>query len=242
MFVDDKSVESVASGESATDNLEADDFIKIAAEDPAQEMGKTDAPTNITTDNADQPIVVEEPKAIVPEEEKPIIVEDIQPIIKEEVVAVEDKKPTVQIHKVQSGETLMQIAFKLYGDISRWKELKQMNSEKVSDNGSLKSHTELKYMSPAKKFVWNPEGTAYLIKNGETLGTISNTVYQTPRHWKEIWNNNRPLIKNPNIIYAGFTLYYKGKSDVAMEQIEEEIINIQSATEKTTNEISPFAE
>jgi hypothetical protein len=49
-----------------------------------------------------------------------------------------------------------------------------------------------------------------MIKNGETLGTISNSVYQTPKKWKAIWENNKPLIRNPNVIFAGFTLYYKG--------------------------------
>lgn len=54
-----------------------------------------------------------------------------------------------------------------------------------------------------------------MIRTGETLGTISNTVYQTPKKWKDIWENNKPLIKNPNVIYAGFTLYYKSNSGLA---------------------------
>jgi nucleoid-associated protein YgaU len=116
----------------------------------------------------------------------------------------------MQHYKVQKGETLMQIAFKIYGDIEMWKELKMMNKDVLAKaNSTLRTNMDLKYAQPEKEFVWNPEGSAYLIKNGDTLALISNSVYQTPRKWKKIWNNNKVLIKNPNHIYAGFTIYYK---------------------------------
>jgi len=141
--------------------------------------------------------------------ESPMHVEEALPEIKTEVATSEySEAGTIKTYKVQRGETLMQIAFKLYGDISKWKDIKDMNSDKLTNNSSLKSNTELKYRAPATPFVWNPEGTPYMIKTGETLGTISNSVYSTPKKWKAIWENNKPLIKNPNVIYAGFTLYY----------------------------------
>ena len=37
-------------------------------------------------------------------------------------------------------------------------------------------------------------------------------------NWKNIWNNNKPLIRDPNKIFAGFTLYYlENGRDVASE-------------------------
>jgi LysM repeat protein len=134
-------------------------------------------------------------------------------------------------YKVQKGETLMQIAFKLYGDIGKWKELKELNQTKFAKNSALRANMELRYKAPEKVFVWNPEGSAHLIKSGETLGTISNSVYQTPKKWKQIWENNKPLIKNPNVIYAGFTLYYKGDglaNYVQPKNAQKEIANIQT--------------
>ncbi len=110
-------------------------------------------------------------------------------------------------YTVKSGETLMQISFKLYGDISKWKTLRELNQTTLSD-GNVRKGMKLKYYVPETPFSWSPAGTPYLIKNGDTLGTISNSVYQTPKKWKTIWENNKPLIKNPNKIYAGFTLYY----------------------------------
>lgn len=110
-------------------------------------------------------------------------------------------------YTVKSGETLMQISFKLYGELSKWKTLRDLNSSALS-GGALRKGMKIKYYVPETPFAWNPEGTPYLIKNGDTLGTIANSVYQTPKKWKKIWENNKPLIKNPNKIYAGFTLYY----------------------------------
>lgn len=142
-------------------------------------------------------------------QEAPVLVEEALPEIKTEVEpAVIGSTNEVKFYKVQRGETLMQIAFKIYGDISKWKDIRNMNSDKISSYKNLSAGTHLKYRAPATAFTWNPGGTPYLIKQGETLGTISNTVYSTPKKWKAIWENNKPLIKNPNVIYAGFTLYY----------------------------------
>jgi nucleoid-associated protein YgaU len=56
-------------------------------------------------------------------------------------------------------------------------------------------------------FSWAPEGNKYLIKVGDSLGIISDTTYGTSKYWKNIWTNNKPLIKDPNRIYAGFTIF-----------------------------------
>lgn len=189
----------------------------------------SDAPNNIALDDGDlksledefatgdQKSQTQEPVAETSvatkemESEKPIQVEEVLPEIKTEAPAEAlafEEEGKIKNYQVKKGETLMQIAFKIYGDISKWKELKEMNTEKFSGNLALRPNTQLQYKAPATPFVWNPEGTPYMIKNGETLGTISNTVYSTPKKWKHIWNNNKPLIKNPNVIYAGFTLYY----------------------------------
>lgn len=165
------------------------------------------------------PKVAETPQI---QEEAPVLVEEDIPEIKNEVMpAAYSESGEVKTYKVLKGETLMQIAFKIYGDISRWKDIKAMNNEKLTNNSSLIANTTLKYRAPQTPFVWNPNGTPYMIKNGETLGTISNTVYSTPKKWKNIWENNKPLIKNPNVIYAGFTLYYPGAKMANFVQPEE---------------------
>lgn len=115
-----------------------------------------------------------------------------------------------QKYKLQKGETLMIAAFKIYGDYRKWKKLKEWNPNKKISAG-----VELTYQPPEQAFVWKPSGEAYLVKSGDTLGLISKDKYGTPKKWKSIYENNRPLILNPNQIFAGFTIYYIPTRDVA---------------------------
>lgn len=108
-------------------------------------------------------------------------------------------------YAVKKNETLMLIAFKIYGDYGKWKELAKLN-EGLNVN-SLKEGDTLQYYAPVQEFVWSPEGNPYLIKKGDTLGTVSNDTYGTTKFWRDIWSNNKPLIKDPNKIFAGFTIY-----------------------------------
>ena len=195
---------SPAAGTDSTDDL----FSKTMEEtSTTQAASGSDAPGNITTDSELKSLEDEfsssatKPVAQQSAQEAPVLVEEALPEIKTEVeTPAYSEAGQVKSYRVQRGETLMQIAFKLYGDISKWKEIKNMNSEKLSNNSSLKTNTELKYRAPETPFVWNPAGQPHMIKTGETLGTISNSVYATPKKWKAIWENNKPLIKNPNII------------------------------------------
>lgn len=113
-------------------------------------------------------------------------------------------------YTVQRGETLMLIAFKLYGDYTKWKDLAAMNPEYGTN---LSVGTVLKYDRPATEFSWSPQGLPHLIRRGETLGTISSDKYGSTSRWRDIWNNNKPMIKNPNLIFAGFTIYYIPSED-----------------------------
>lgn len=117
-------------------------------------------------------------------------------------------------YTVKSGETLMLIAFNLYGDYRKWKDIKSLNG--LSSNNISEGMT-LKYKRPDTDFSWNPQGLPYLIKRGDTLGKISNEKYGTPKKWSLIYDNNKPLIKDPNLIFAGFTLYYISERDLASE-------------------------
>lgn len=106
---------------------------------------------------------------------------------------------------VQKNDTLMWIAFKIYGDYAMWKKIANMNPGATS---GISVGQVLRYNPPMREFNWNPQGNPYLIKRGDTLGLISKSVYGNSGKWRSIYNNNRPMIKNPNIIFAGFTLYY----------------------------------
>jgi nucleoid-associated protein YgaU len=139
---------------------------------------------------------------------------------KVEVAIQEVKKPEVYAqdsskYEVKKNETLMMIAFKIYGDYSKWKELSALNQKELKHG--IHPGIKLNYKAPEQEFSWQPSGLPYLIKTGNTLGTISSEKYGTPKKWKNIYENNKPLIKNPNLIFAGFTIYYIPTRDIASQ-------------------------
>jgi nucleoid-associated protein YgaU len=112
-------------------------------------------------------------------------------------------------YTVQKEDTLMKIAFNLYGDIRQWKNVYELNKDKLKGANHLVAGMQLKYDKPAAEPAIERNGDPYMIKAGDTLGTIADDVYAKKSKWKKLWENNRTLIKDPNKIYAGFYLYYQ---------------------------------
>lgn len=150
----------------------------------------------------------------------PLMVDMMEGVVVEEspVISEVSEISLTQEYRVEKNETLMLIAFKIYGDYGEWKKLAKLNEDVLGHSTNIKEGMILKYLAPVEQFVWNPEGNPYLIKTGDTLGSISGQLYQTIGKWRVLWDNNRPLIKDPNKIYAGFTIYYPDQNrDVASE-------------------------
>jgi nucleoid-associated protein YgaU len=182
---------------------------KVNEETPQIELSDADEFTD--TPAEDQP-AAETAEAPVETSSDDVVVSNNEPLVQES--SLENTSPVVsepgslKQYTVQQNETLMMIAFKLYGDYARWKELANENASTLKGGTVVRTGMVLNYVSPAEEFVWNPQGNPYLIKTGDTLGTISKEVYATVKKWKLLWENNKPLIKDPNKIYAGFTMYY----------------------------------
>lgn len=122
-------------------------------------------------------------------------------------------------YTVQSNETLMLIAFKLYGDYGKWKEIASLNQDKLNGSTLISSGMQLRYNTQGANFNWSPSGKEHIVKSGDTLSLISNHYYATIHKWRQIWENNKPLIKDPNKIFVGFTIYVPeaGMRDMASE-------------------------
>ena len=104
-------------------------------------------------------------------------------------------------YTVEKNDTLMMISFKFYGDYSKWRTIQEMNPEMST---VLSVGQVIKLPKPEEAFVWSPSGEPYIIQRGDTLGTISRSKYGTKSKWRKIYENNKPLIKDPNLIFAGF--------------------------------------
>jgi len=109
-------------------------------------------------------------------------------------------------YKVQKGDTLMLISFKLYGDYRGWREIKKSNPQ-IDTSRVLPPGTLLNVTPPKEEFVFNPGGEPYLVKSRDTLMIISKNIYETSRHWNDLYQHNKVLIHDPNKIYEGFTIY-----------------------------------
>jgi nucleoid-associated protein YgaU len=147
-------------------------------------------------------------------------------------------------YTVRRGDTLMKIAFENYGDLYRWREIYEANRNQIQDPNQVPPGTQLT-LNGAGMVTIERNGEQYLIKGGDTLGTISNDVYGTTRKWKRLWENNRQLIKDPNKIYAGFYLYYQpdGKltRDASTEDMGAQAAPAEAPAEQVVQEAQPAA-
>lgn len=114
----------------------------------------------------------------------------------------------IEWYSVKAGDTLMKVAFTIYGDIDRWKDLFDWNRPTLKKASQLKVGMKLKYETPSQAFQPEQLGHSYTIKSGDTLANIADEVYGRKMKYRKLQNYNKRLIKNPNRIFAGFTIFY----------------------------------
>jgi nucleoid-associated protein YgaU len=127
-----------------------------------------------------------------------------------------------ELYEVRGGDTLMKIAFMVYGDVYQWRKILDANSDRITDPARLVKGTQLKVDNAANDSYYNGF-EKYLIKSGDTLGLISGDIYGSKSKWKDLWKMNDGLVKDPNRIYAGFFLRYtqpEGGKPLAKEEAE----------------------
>lgn len=83
---------------------------------------------------------------------------------------------------VRGGDTLMLIAFNLYGDYLRWREIYEWNRDVLNSSKELSEGMRLKLSLPLKPYQ-TPTGLPYLIKPGDSLSLISRKVYGDMSEW-----------------------------------------------------------
>lgn len=120
-------------------------------------------------------------------------------------------------YEVKQGDTLMKIAFSIYGDIDRWKDLRDWNTGSFKSFSHLKAGAKLKYETPSVAFSQEELAHSYLIKQGDTLAGIADEVYGRRMKYKKLQSYNSHLIKDVNRIFAGFNLFY----EITAEEMQE---------------------
>lgn len=191
MLAEEKGVEPSTTAEATLEGETPLDMSSAPAEDPFGDLKEKD------TSSADRDAL------LVPEDEKPS----------------HDNAGTGNMdnYVVKSGDTLMKVAFNIYGDVDRWKDLQELNSKALKGKLMLRKGMKLRYEVPAEAFSPDQHAKSYEIKSGDTLANIADEVYGRKMKYKKLQNYNKALIKNPNRIFAGFTIYY----DITEKEIAE---------------------
>lgn len=122
--------------------------------------------------------------------------------------ATPSTNPNFVDYKVRDHQTLMLIAYELYSDFKKWRLIAKDNE--LTGSESLRKGLTLKIRKPLNPRVY-PKGLPYIIRHKDTLGKISKKVYGKSRFWESIYSNNRDQIHHPDLIFAGFTLFYTKK-------------------------------
>lgn len=114
-----------------------------------------------------------------------------------------------QEYVVQKNDSLMLISYKFFRDFTRWHDIREWNKESLNEKNHLLEGQKLKIVvKDYKGDDWQGVGNPYLIRRGDYLSRISQKIYNgKSKYWVHIWANNNLLIRNPNKIYAGFTIY-----------------------------------
>lgn len=112
---------------------------------------------------------------------------------------------------VMKGDTLAKIATQIYGTYKMWKELAAL-SEIETPNLIYPGDIVYYQLTDATiKFASvyeNQPKQEVVVKEGDTLASISDEFYGKGEHWKLVWRQNSQIV-NPDVIFAGSVLYLK---------------------------------
>jgi len=115
---------------------------------------------------------------------------------------VETQKETkMNLYVVKKGDNLWDISVNIYGNGYKWIEIAKQNNLVNAD--ILAVGQELSLLPVG---VSSASSGEYIVKSGDSLWKISTNLYSDGFRWVDIWNQNRGLIANPNLIEVGTKL------------------------------------
>ena len=103
------------------------------------------------------------------------------------------------VYEVKSGDTLMRIAHKVYGDQSRWRSIYNVNRERLRSPDDLK--TGMKLLLPPKDL---PPAIEYVVQEGDTLSGIALEFYGDRA--KAIIIAEENTLPDPDMLFPGQVL------------------------------------
>lgn len=150
-------------------------------------------------------------KLVIKEEDK--VVPPPKPPTKPEAPRVPEtppKPPAVvkkpMMHTVVKGDTLWGIARKYYGNGARYKEIFNANKAKIKNPNLIYPGQVFVIPGVDAKETTAPKAKTYKVVKGDYLRKIAKQFYGNEMDWPKIYNANKSIIKNPDLINIGMVL------------------------------------
>jgi nucleoid-associated protein YgaU len=165
------------------------------------------------------------PEISIPEKE---IVEEVSESIaipeKEQEMLSVDIRGDI-IHKVEMGDSLIQLSKEYYGDETKWTKIHEANEDKIPNPNILHTGLELLipditvlekedtdarlYESLARRESDDKEFTTaktHIVSHGDTLYSIAKQYYGNSAMWEKVYNANEDNIIDQRLLEIGQTL------------------------------------
>jgi len=114
-------------------------------------------------------------------------------------------------YTVKGGDTLGAIAQRLLGSSGQWRTLWEANRSTVPDPNRIFPGQVLRVPGGGGGAAPTPVPApatprTYTVKSGDTLGAIAQRELGSSGQWRTLWEANRSIVANPNVIRPGMVL------------------------------------
>ncbi|MGB3341991.1 MAG: peptidoglycan-binding protein LysM [bacterium] len=120
--------------------------------------------------------------------------------VNDEHLSAPSSEEITEYYTVQSGDTLSKIASRLYGNAGKYPVIFEANLEVIKDPNLIYPGQILRVVKPP---VSQTPSETYIVKSGDTLSKIAKQIYSDARKYSIIFEANRDILKDPNIIHPG---------------------------------------
>lgn len=115
---------------------------------------------------------------------------------------VSNPEPEATFHTVERGDTLSKLAARVYGNMMLYPVIFEANRPMLGDPDEIFPGQVLR-IPPL-------EAVTHTVRRGDTLGAIAKTYYGDVRKYTAIFEANRDVLDDPNVIRAGQVLRIPG--------------------------------
>jgi nucleoid-associated protein YgaU len=120
--------------------------------------------------------------------------------VNDEHLSAPPSEEITEYYTVQPGDTLSKIASRLYGNAGKYPIIFEANLEVIKDPNLIYPGQILRIIKPP---VGQTPSDTYTVKTGDTLSKIAKQFYGDARKYSIIFEANRNILKDPNIIHPG---------------------------------------